>query len=472
MLGYVGDSIASVANSVAQSTVAGSDPSPANASHGGVQSTPGDTVNAPTATQSVVPAAAGAGAAARPVGGGTFWRRIGGAVAATVASQVPAAQAAAQRTIHQLSSSTSSSNEPSLASTSASSSSPVASTSALPSSSLDSPTPTDTLDTSSVKSVRFTMAALTVVYPINAPSPPGTEASTRKKVNREYRAKVKERSKRGGWTGEELLRLYDECCRTREEPGIEQIRRLLMVSRRDAARQGRRIEELSLVPSSVPELTHIYALPRSQWQESAHPPKVIDLKDVPLTKGAIEVLSDLLSVDFGLRKLSLENCSLDDDSLKPLIHSLLVSGTLPTLSLANNKRIRGKGWKLVAVFVKRANMLKYLDISENLVDRKVAEILVAALAKNGGDVKNANVSLEGQEKANGHAHIPVATAAGKMGEVAGESTETEGDEEEEEDLPPHWAAPLLSRRPSTASSLSHSASSAVSSSAHHLSQHS
>jgi hypothetical protein len=74
------------------------------------------------------------------------------------------------------------------------------------------------------------MSNLTVVYPINAPAPPGTEATTRKRINREYRTRVKERTKRGGWTGEELLRLYDECCRTREEPGIEQIRRLLMVS--------------------------------------------------------------------------------------------------------------------------------------------------------------------------------------------------------------------------------------------------
>ena len=48
-------------------------------------------------------------------------------------------------------------------------------------------------------------------------------------------------------------------------------------------------------------------------QTSTAPPKVIDLKDVQLTKGAVDVLSDLLSVEFGLKKLVLENCGLDDE---------------------------------------------------------------------------------------------------------------------------------------------------------------
>lgn len=34
-----------------------------------------------------------------------------------------------------------------------------------------------------------------------------------------------------GWTGESLGRLYAECCRTREEPGIERVRRALRVRR-------------------------------------------------------------------------------------------------------------------------------------------------------------------------------------------------------------------------------------------------
>lgn len=43
-----------------------------------------------------------------------------------------------------------------------------------------------------------------------------------------------------------------------------------------------------------------------------------------LTHGAVEALSDLLSVDFGLKKLVLEGCGLDDEvSVGPGAQSLL-----------------------------------------------------------------------------------------------------------------------------------------------------
>lgn len=152
------------------------------------------------------------------------------------------------------------------------------------------------------------------------------------------------------------------------------------------------------------------------------PPKSLDLSNELLSHGAIEALSDLLSVDFGLKKLTLESCGLDDEvrasflavwhkgklttarrtqSLKPLLHALLVSGSLPTLSLANNKRIKTKGWKLIAIFTRKvrlesqhltlerrtdstwprmqARFLRYLDLSENSMDRKAADYLVQAL---------------------------------------------------------------------------------------------
>lgn len=40
-------------------------------------------------------------------------------------------------------------------------------------------------------------------------------------------------------------------------------------------------------------------------------------------------------------------------SLKPLLHALLVSASIPTISLAGNKRIRNKGWKYLAVFLRK-----------------------------------------------------------------------------------------------------------------------
>lgn len=49
-------------------------------------------------------------------------------------------------------------------------------------------------------------------------------------------------------------------------------------------------------------------------------------------------------------------------SVKPLVHALLVSGCIPTVSLTNNKRIRQKGWKLIAVFVRKASVYSPCNI--------------------------------------------------------------------------------------------------------------
>jgi hypothetical protein len=96
-------------------------------------------------------------------------------------------------------------------------------------------------------------------------------------------------------------------------------------------------------------------------QSAPLPPKVLDLTGLPLNRvGAAEVLGDLLSVDFGLKSLVLSGCSLEDHCLKPILHGLLVSGTLPSISLANNPKLRAKGWKLVAIFVKKVGRFHFL----------------------------------------------------------------------------------------------------------------
>ncbi|KAL8292378.1 hypothetical protein RQP46_001844 [Phenoliferia psychrophenolica] len=226
------------------------------------------------------------------------------------------------------------------------------------------PPPPPPLSVGELKKVRFRMATLKVIYPINGPNgplAPWEEGKTKKRVNTEYRASRHRQLEAGGeskgWTGEDLARLYAECCRTREEPGIERVRRAL--------RENPKV-----------------------------PPKSLDLSNELLSHGAIEALSDLLSVDFGLKKLTLESCGLDDESLKPLLHALLVSGSLPTLSLANNKRIKAKGWKLIAIFTRKARFLRYLDLSENSMDRKAAEYLVQALTPYVPPIPNSSLSLD------------------------------------------------------------------------------
>ncbi len=79
-----------------------------------------------------------------------------------------------------------------------------------------------------------------------------------------------------------------------------------------------------------------------------------------------------MTAEWGLSELKLENGVLEgDDALKPILHALLISGTLPTLSLAGNKKVRAGGWRLLAVFLKRvSNSRKVHDASSSCMYRR------------------------------------------------------------------------------------------------------
>jgi protein phosphatase 1 regulatory subunit 37 len=82
--------------------------------------------------------------------------------------------------------------------------------------------------------------------------------------------------------------------------------------------------------------------------------------------------------------------------VKHILHALLVSGSLPTLSLANNRKIKAKGWRFIAIFLRKvwsvarsestpedftqAQALKFIDLSDNNLDRRAAEWLSQAIA--------------------------------------------------------------------------------------------
>lgn len=202
-----------------------------------------------------------------------------------------------------------------------------------------------------LKKVQFQVSHMAVTYPIAGAGTPEDEDLTRLRIEREHRRMLKARRGKP-WTPEELEALYRECCRTREEHPLKKMRLV--------------------------------------FQEAAQstPPafKTMDLSFVPLDRHAVEPIADLLSVDFGLNKLVLENCALTDDTVKSILHALLVSGTLPNLSLASNRKIRFRGWKYVAIFMRRARALRYLDLSENSVDRSSLEHLLAVITKSASAV--------------------------------------------------------------------------------------
>ncbi|WVR04933.1 hypothetical protein IAU60_001945 [Kwoniella sp. DSM 27419] len=110
------------------------------------------------------------------------------------------------------------------------------------------------------------------------------------------------------------------------------------------------------------------------------PPPAPNTLDTPLTRYAAESLADVLSAEWGLTELKLEGGVVEsEEALKPILHALLISGTLPVLGLAGNRKIKAGGWRLLAVFLKRARSLRYVDLSDTVWDKKSVEYLVQAL---------------------------------------------------------------------------------------------
>lgn len=88
---------------------------------------------------------------------------------------------------------------------------------------------------------------------------------------------------------------------------------------------------------------------------------------------------------------------------------------------------------MIAVFVRKAHALRYLDISDNLIDKKVADFLVEAISTQHHPAPSG--PIESRQAADAHSYL----RDGSQGENGDTVTD------DEEDLPPRWAAPLLSR---------------------------
>lgn len=136
-------------------------------------------------------------------------------------------------------------------------------------------------------------------------------------------------------------------------------------------------------------LDRVVAVLRDASSTNGKPISTLDLTSEQLDIKNVDPLSDILTIDFGLQRLILAGCDLVDDTLKPLLHALLIGDCVPWLNLEGNRRIKQVGWKYIAVLVGRSSALKYLDLSNTSFDRKAAEYLVQALtaSNNGGESK-------------------------------------------------------------------------------------
>ncbi|CAG8767943.1 2492_t:CDS:10, partial [Gigaspora margarita] len=106
---------------------------------------------------------------------------------------------------------------------------------------------------------------------------------------------------------------------------------------------------------------------------------VIDLTGHILDRKISEPIADILTLEFGLEKLIMERCDIEDDTQKVFCHSLLVNDTVSHLNLSNNRRLKSNGFNYLAIYIKKSTTLNYLDLSGTYIDKKSATFLTQAL---------------------------------------------------------------------------------------------
>ncbi|PPQ96897.1 hypothetical protein CVT26_005882 [Gymnopilus dilepis] len=210
-------------------------------------------------------------------------------------------------------------------------------------------------ETKPLKRAHFILPQIAIVYPISSVNPPSTP--TLKDEKRAIEDKEAERRRRvvrgnsnspGGrdveewWSMDKVDSFYRECCAGCEEE---------------------------------PDAAITAALKHA----ASTSPRTVDFSGIQLTFTKASILSDVFSIEWGLRKLVFRECDLDDHILKPMLHALLIPGTLSFLSVASNRRLKAPAFRIIGAYVKKAKSLQFLDLSQNSLDKKSVEYIVAAL---------------------------------------------------------------------------------------------
>ncbi|KAF8957545.1 hypothetical protein BDZ97DRAFT_2079150 [Flammula alnicola] len=205
------------------------------------------------------------------------------------------------------------------------------------------------LEARPLKRAHFILPQIAIVYPFSSVNPPSTptlkeekqaiedkEAERRKKVVRGNVGSPGGKESEEWWSMDKVESFYRECCTGCEkEPD----------------------------PAITVALKH--ASPTS--------PLTVDFSGLQLTFTSASILSDVFSIEWGLRKLVFRECE------KPMLHALLIPGTRSFLSVASNRRLKTAAFRLIGAYVKEAKSLQFLDLSQNMLDKKSVEYIVAAL---------------------------------------------------------------------------------------------
>ncbi|KAJ2813125.1 hypothetical protein H4S07_000919, partial [Coemansia furcata] len=105
----------------------------------------------------------------------------------------------------------------------------------------------------------------------------------------------------------------------------------------------------------------------------------LDLAGTRLDGAHMKCFADMLDLNFGLVKLELSYCEIDDDAVRLLVYSLLCNDSVRYLSLAHNPRLHSDGVRYISILVRHSKQLQMLDISGIPVRKKSAGYLAAAL---------------------------------------------------------------------------------------------
>ncbi|RKP13376.1 hypothetical protein BJ684DRAFT_16214 [Piptocephalis cylindrospora] len=221
----------------------------------------------------------------------------------------------------------------------------------------------------------------------------------------------------GVCTAEEVINYYQEACRAREEsPSLGILRQLtkatvrkgLRASKGDEAgggkvrrrrRRRRRREGQVVEEEERQEADDLEDMNAKEREEAKEDQSIyldtLDLNGIALDRHTSDILSDLLGLPCDLRRLEVGECDLTNESLKVLLHSLLLVDQVEELSLPRNGRLGTEGFKYVAIYVKKSRVLRLLDVSSTCPDRKAVKYLSHALMANEGSLQSLSLDVCG-----------------------------------------------------------------------------
>ncbi|KAF8714653.1 Leucine Rich repeat, partial [Rhizoctonia solani] len=193
-----------------------------------------------------------------------------------------------------------------------------------------------------LKRAHFIVPDIRVVYPISSDTAPSstTQSEARLEIDAAERLR-RETEQQLAWTAARVEALYRDICKIRDE----------------------RVD---------PTIA-------AQIRAGIAAPKVLDLSRMRMTFDVASALADLLALDWGLQRLILSDCDLDDLTLKPILHAILIPDSLAHLALANNKRLRFNAFKMISTFLGKAHALEFIDLSMNVMDKRAVEAILAVL---------------------------------------------------------------------------------------------